>query len=124
MAHRVSKYIRQTMGFYPTSGEKVSPSEWATFTKCVERVSDSLKKSRILSANVRNKLDELRVIAQIEADELWLEIQNAGEGVPTNTFLVNKSACEAYAMTVALAIMGSFDVYRTSRKRDREESAQ
>ena len=123
-AHRVSKYIRRTMGFYPTSGEKESPTEWATFSRCVAETTQDLREARIVGSNVRNKLDELRILTQTRADELWREVCADREAsMPINTFLVNKSACETYAMTVALAVMGSFEAFvgeqREQRKRPR-----
>jgi hypothetical protein len=70
-------------------------------------------------------LDEVKVIAQTEASTLWREVESASESeLPANSFLVNKSACETYAMAVALAIIGSFDAFTSEqkgRKRPRQD---
>lgn len=120
-AYRVNNYMRRTMGFFPTSGENESPSEWATFAACVKRVTDALREARIVGSNVRYKLDELNQIAKIESQILWSEVDEIPDDTPRNTFLVNESACQAYATSVALAVMGSYDYYVEQKKKERRE---
>lgn len=109
-AQRTSKYMRQHMGFYPTSGKAAAASdvEWSLFVDVNTHVTRWLRAQGVTGANARHKLSEINKFALHEAHELWLHVKFDKQ---LATLLPDQGACDAYVFAVIYAVMGSYNAF-------------
>lgn len=123
-AQRTSKYMRQHMGFYPTSGKHVAGSdvEWSLFVDVNTHVTRWLRAQGVTGANARHKLSEINKFALHEAHELWLHVKF---DKALASLLPDQGACDAYVFAVIYAVMGSYNAFvsRTRYTRSAPASA-
>jgi hypothetical protein len=121
-AQRTSKYMRQHMGFYPTSGKSAAASdvEWSLFVDVNTHVTRWLRAQGVTGANARHKLSDVNKFALHEAHELWLHVKFDKQ---LASLLPDQGACDAYVFAVIYAVMGSYNAF-VSRSRYTRSSAQ